>query len=152
RTAFVDTARGAREAVGAPLRPDLPGDDVPRLKSRIDACLEGKGGETARRGRSAELGQADLSLSAAGRYKLLLAPARDYGLPREAAVETVEKWRTGKEPVRALRRELEPPAVRLLREFVGVPQGVKFVVDLRAELLALGRSDAAAKALSEDLR
>ena len=29
------------------------------------------------------------------------------------------------------------PAVRLLREFVGVPQGVKFVVDLRAELLAL---------------
>ena len=46
RTAFVDTARGAREAVGAPLRPDLPDDDVPRLKSRIDACLEGKGGET----------------------------------------------------------------------------------------------------------
>jgi hypothetical protein len=42
--------------------------------------------------------------------------------------------------------------VRLLREFVGVPQGVKFVVDLRAELLALGKSDAAARALSEDLR
>ena len=42
--------------------------------------------------------------------------------------------------------------MRLLREFVGVPQGVKFVVDLRAELLTLGRSDAAAKALSEDLR
>ena len=34
RTAFVDTARGAREAVGAPLRPDLPDDDIPRLKSR----------------------------------------------------------------------------------------------------------------------
>ena len=49
-------------------------------------------------------------------------------------------------------RALEPPAVRLLREFVGVPQGVKFVVDLRAELLALGKSDAAARALSEDLR
>jgi len=42
--------------------------------------------------------------------------------------------------------------VRLLREFVGVPQGVKFVVDLRAELLALGRSDAPARTLSEDLR
>jgi len=42
--------------------------------------------------------------------------------------------------------------VRLLREFVGVPQGVKFVVDLRAELLVLGRSDAAARTLSEDLR
>ena len=42
--------------------------------------------------------------------------------------------------------------MRLLREFVGVPQGVKFVVDLRAELLALGQTDAAARTLSEDLR
>ena len=52
KAAFIETARGAREVVGAPLRPDLPDDDVPRLKSRIDACLEGKGGETARRGRN----------------------------------------------------------------------------------------------------
>jgi malonyl-CoA decarboxylase len=42
--------------------------------------------------------------------------------------------------------------VRLLREFVGVPQGVKFVVDLRAELLTLGKSDAACRTLSDDLR
>ena len=31
RTAFIDTARGAREAVGAPIRPDLPDDGVPRF-------------------------------------------------------------------------------------------------------------------------
>ena len=43
RTAFVETARGAREVVGAPLRPDLPDDDIPRLKSRIAACLAGQG-------------------------------------------------------------------------------------------------------------
>ena len=152
RNAFVETARGAREVVGAPLRPDLPDDDIPRLKSRIDACLEGKGGETARRARAAELGQAYLSLSPAGRKKFLLTLAHDYGLPREAAMAVVERWRTSKEPPRALVRALEPPAVRLLREFVGVPQGVKFVVDLRAELLALGKSDAAARMLSEDLR
>ncbi len=59
---------------GRRCRPDLPDDDIPRLKSRIDACLEGKGGETARRGRAAELGQAYLSLSAAGRKKFLLTP------------------------------------------------------------------------------
>ena len=152
RTAFVETARGAREVVGAPLRPDLPDDDIPRLKSRIDACLAGKGGETARRGRAAELGQAYLSLTPAGRKKFLLTLAHDYGLPREAAMATVERWRTSKEPPRALRKALEPPAVRLLHEFVGVPQGVKFVVDLRAELLVLGRTDAAARMLSEDLR
>jgi malonyl-CoA decarboxylase len=152
RSAFVDTARGAREAVGAPLRPDLPDDDLPRLRSRIDACLEGKGGETARRGRAAELGQAYLSLSPAGRRKFLLVLARDYGLARDAALERVERWRASKEPPRSLARALEAPAVRLLREFVGVPQGVKFVVDLRAELLTLGKSEPAARTLSEDLR
>ena len=152
RNAFIETARGAREVVGAPLRPDLPDDDLPRLKNRIDACLEGKGGETARRARAAELGQAYLSLSPTGRRKFLLTLAHDYGLTREAALGEVERWRLTKEPPRALARWLESPAVRLLREFVGVPQGVKFVVDLRAELLALGKSDAAARALSEDLR
>jgi len=152
RTAFIDTARGAREVVGASLRADLPDDDIPRLKSRIDACLAGKGGETARRGRAAELGEAYLSLSPAGRKKFLLTLAHDYGLPREAAMAAVERWRTSKESPRQLRKALEAPAVRLLHEFVGVPQGVKFVVDLRAELMALGKSDAAARRLAEDLR
>jgi malonyl-CoA decarboxylase len=152
RKTFIETARGAREVVGAPLRPDLPDDDIPRLRSRIDACLEGKGGEIARRGRAAELGQAYLSLSAAGRKKFLLTLAQDYGLAREAAMAVVERWRESKEPPRSLARALEAPAVRLLREFVGVPQGVKFVVDLRAELLALGKTDASARMLSEDLR
>src|SRR5918994_1652551 len=86
RNAFVETARGAREAIGSPLRPDLPDDDIPRLHSRIDACLEGRGGETARRARAAELGQAYLSLTPAGRKKFLLPLAHDYGLAREAAV------------------------------------------------------------------
>ena len=75
RTAFVETARGAREVVGAPLRPDLPDDDIPRLKSRIDACLAGKGGETARRGRAAALGQGDHSQTPAGRHNVLLTHA-----------------------------------------------------------------------------
>ncbi len=152
RATFRETARGAREVVGAPLRPDLPDDDMPRLKNRIDACLAGAGGETARRARAAELGQTYLTLSAGGRKKFLLMLACDYGLSREAALAAVELWRTSKAPPRALSKALEPPAVRLLSEFLGLPQGVKFVVDLRAELLALGRSDSAARALSDDLR
>src|SRR5438552_18202192 len=112
RHAFIETARGAREAVGTPLRPDLPDDDLPRLRSRIEACLEGKGGEIARRARAAELGQAYLSLSPAGRRRFLLTLAHDYGLPRDAAVAAVERWRSGQAPPRALIRSLEPPAVR----------------------------------------
>jgi malonyl-CoA decarboxylase len=152
RNAFIETARGAREVVGAPLRPDLPDDDIPRLRNRIDACLEGKGGDTAKRARAAELGEVYLSLSPAGRKKFLLTLAHEYGFSREDAMAEIERWRGTKAPPRELARSLEPPAVRLLREFVGVPEGVKFVVDLRAELMALGKSDAAARALSDDLR
>ena len=152
RKAFRETAAGALEVVGAALRADLPDDDLPRLKTRIDACLTGKGGETARRGRAAELGQTYLSLSEGGKRKFLLTLAQDYGLSRESALEKVRQWQGSNEPPRALRRALEAPAVRLLHEFVGVPQGVKFVVDLRAELLALGGDDAAARTLGEDLR
>src|SRR5262249_24088461 len=152
RKALTETARGAREVGGAPLRPDLPDEDIPRLKSRIDAALEGKGGETARRARAAELGQTYLSLSAAGRKRFLLTLASDYGLPREAAMAVVDRWRASEEAPRALARALEAPAGRLLREVWGVPRGVKFVVDRRAELLTLGKTDAAARALSDDLR
>ena len=152
RATFRETARGAREVVGAPLRPDLPDDDLPRLRNRIDACLAGAGGETAQRARAAELGQTYLTLSAAGRKKFLTTLARDYGLTREAALAAVELWRASKLAPRALRKALEPPAVKLLSEFLGLPQGGKFVVDLRAELLVLGRSDPAARALSDDLR
>jgi malonyl-CoA decarboxylase len=152
RNAFIETARGAREVVGAPLRPDLPDDDIPRLRNRIDVCLEGKGGDTAKRARAAELGEVYLSLSPAGRKKFLLTLANEYGFSREDAMAEIERWRGTKAPPRELARSLEPPAVRLLREFVGVPEGVKFVVDLRAELMALGKTDAAARALSDDLR
>ena len=40
---------------------------------------------------------------------------------------------------RALRAALEPPRVTLLRQFNALPEGVKFLVDRRAELLELGR-------------
>ena len=41
-----------------------------------------------------------------------------------------------------LRRALEPPRVRLLTQFTTIPNGVKFLVDLRAELLALRNESA----------
>ncbi len=155
---FRDVATGAREAVGAPLRPDLPEDDLPRLKARIEACLSGPGGETAARARAAELGSAYLSLSQEGRRRFLLILARAYGLDREALAATVTRWQEAaddKARARAeaeLRVALEAPATRLLALFNGLPEGVKFIVDLRAELLKLGRSDPAVARLADDLR
>jgi malonyl-CoA decarboxylase len=51
-----------------------------------------------------------------------------------------------------LRRALEPPRMRLLTQFTAIPDGVKFVVDLRAELLARMAGEPMLKALEADCR
>src|SRR3974377_2601045 len=53
---------------------------------------------------------------------------------------------------RALRAALEPPRIPLLRQFNALPDGVKFLVDRRAELLDLGVGDPLLKSLEDDLK
>ncbi len=156
--AFRDATTGAREVVGAPLRPDLPDDDLPRLRRQIDACLDGPGGETAARARAAELGRTYLGLTAEGRRKLLTILAREHGPDSEAISSAIGRWQEAADDRNkaaaeaGLRVALESPAAQLLARFTSLPEGVKFVVDLRAELLRMGRQDPAIARLSEDLR
>jgi malonyl-CoA decarboxylase len=51
-----------------------------------------------------------------------------------------------------LRHVLEPPRLRLLTQFTTIPDGHKFLVDLRAMLLRSRRSDKLLAALESDLR
>jgi len=51
-----------------------------------------------------------------------------------------------------LRRVLEPPRLRLLTQFSSIPEGPKFLVDLRGELMKHTRSDPMLTALDADLR
>ncbi|WP_237217832.1 malonyl-CoA decarboxylase domain-containing protein, partial [Falsiroseomonas oryziterrae] len=51
-----------------------------------------------------------------------------------------------------LRRALEPPRTRLVTQFAAIPDGVKFVVDLRADLLAGMADDPMLEALEADLK
>src|SRR3546814_2496426 len=51
-----------------------------------------------------------------------------------------------------LRRTLQPPRLRLLTQFNALPEGVKFLVDLRADLLALRGDDPYLQGLDNDLR
>ncbi len=51
-----------------------------------------------------------------------------------------------------MRRALEPPRLRLLTQFSTIPDGVKFLVDLRAFLMDRLRDDPQLAALESDLR
>ena len=47
---------------------------------------------------------------------------------------------------------MESPRLRLLTQFNALPEGVKFLVDMRAELLPLIKGDPAMQALEADLK
>jgi len=158
RTRWREIAASARGAVGAPPRTHLPKEDAERLKEQIEACLESRGGEVSARARAAQLGRTYLALDPQGRRNFLLMLARDFDVDREAVMDAMATFQAAADPVarghaeRALRRALEPPRLRLLTQFNALPEGVKFLVDLRAELMEMARGEPLLQALEDDLK
>jgi malonyl-CoA decarboxylase len=137
--------------------PDLPDGDRARVVAQMRACLAAKGGEVSARARAAALGRAYLSLSAVGRGRFLRILADEFGPDRAqvdgalaALASASEDKRAGAEA--ALRAALEPPRVRLLTQFNALPEGVKFLVDMRAELMGLAAKDPALAPVEADLK
>src|SRR3546814_6950637 len=99
-----------------------------------------------------------LALNATGRHRFLSLLAEEFGPDREqvaAAVEALgkadgEEARRGAE--RGLRKALEPRWRRLLTRFNACPEGVKSLVDLRAELLSMAKDSVEQSDLNSDLR
>ena len=143
---------------GGALRPDLPDDDAAHLRERMLECLEGKGGEVSARARAADLGRAYLTLDATGRSRFLKILAHEFVTDRAAvdgAIAAVGEAADGEARASAearLRRALVPPRRRLLTQFNGLPEGVKFLVDLRADLLQILHTDSALAGLDADLK
>ncbi len=132
-------------------------DEDQGIASQMRACLDARGGEVSARNRAAKLAQAYLGLDAAGRQGFLRDLA-SFDSDAEAvarAYEAVQSAADAAERATAkvkLRRALEPPRVRLLTQFTTIPDGMKFLVDLRATLLTLTRGDPYLAALEHDMR
>jgi malonyl-CoA decarboxylase len=127
------------------------------IAAQMRACLDGRGGEVSARNRAAKLAQAYLALDEDGRTAFLHTLATLDSDP--AAVATAyDRLTAADDPAEratataALRRALEPPRVRLLTQFTTIPDGMKFVVDLRATLLARVKGDPYLAAMDSDLR
>ncbi len=139
------------------IAPGLSDVDVKRLRRQIDACLERRGGEVSARARAAELGELYLTLNEAGRRRFLIVLARDYDIdPKEVdrAVQARSAAQTPEAKRRAesdLRSALVPPRIRLLSQFNGLSQGVKFLVDMRAELMSLAEERPYLETLDQDV-
>jgi malonyl-CoA decarboxylase len=158
RSAWREIAGSARGALTGTPRPDLSADDASRLHQQMLRCLDGRGGGVTARARAADLGRTYLSLEPPGRERFLQLLAREFDVDHdeikrrcEALIEATElDERTAGE--RGLRAALEPLRITLLRQFNALPDGVKFLVDRRAELLDLGARDPLLKGLEDDLK
>ena len=132
-------------------------DEDQSIAGQMRACLNARGGEVSARNRAAKLAQAYLGLNAAGRTGFLrdLASFDSDPAAVAGAFEAVQAATDPAERATAkvkLRRALEPPRVRLLTQFTTIPDGMKFLVDLRATLLELMNGDPHLAALDHDLR
>jgi malonyl-CoA decarboxylase len=124
------------------LAPMLPESDLERLRAQMQSCLDARGGEVSARARAAALGRAYASLTAEGRLRFLGLLAGGFGPDRAGVDAALAQLARADGEGRAaaeieLRRALEPPRLRLLTQFNALPEGVKFLVDMRAELMRL---------------
>ncbi|HKT20953.1 MAG TPA: malonyl-CoA decarboxylase [Stellaceae bacterium] len=154
RARWRELAGAARSAAPAILTDDA----ADRLREQMQECLDAKGGEVSARARAAGLGQSYLALSTPGRERFLRILATDFDIDHEAVDAACQRLAHARgedekrRVERALRQALEPPRLRLLTQFNALPSGVKFLVDMRAELIKLAHHDEALSALDHDLR
>ena len=142
----------------ASLHPDLPEKDSERLLKQMHACLETRGGEVSARARAAALGRAYLALNKSGKMKYLRVLAENFGVDHKAVDDNIDALQQTKDPVsrsiaeQNLRRTLEAPRLKLLTQFNALPEGVKFLVDMRADLLEAIEFDKSLRGLEHDLK
>ena len=127
------------------LSPYLHADEIEPLKVKVTACLEGKGGEVSARARAAELGSAYLGMNDEGRYKFLQLLTTDFDIDHDKIRQTAEALFTDLTTERRIEVEeqlrdcLTPPYQTLLTQFNALPQGIKFLVDLRFDVMRLSK-------------
>ena len=158
RNAWREIAESARGVLAGAPRSETSADDADQLRRQMLSCLDGRGGEVTARARAADLGRTYLSLDGDGRERFLRLLAGEFDVDRHeidrcchALIDASEaEQRSAAE--RALRAALEPPRITLLRQFNALPEGVKFLVDRRAELIDLRQHEPLLAGLEEDLK
>ena len=124
----------------------VAGEPDEPLESQMRACLHGRGGEVSARNRAAKLAQTYQGLDEAGR-KHFLRTLASFDSDADAVTHAYDDVQKAIDPAdRAvataeLRQALEPPRLKLLTQFTSIPDGRKFLVDLRAFLLKIRKDD-----------
>lgn len=124
--------------------PALSDKDIEHLRQLIRNCLNAPGGEFAARAQAAHLGHAYMTLNQQGRMRFLRLLATDFDADTKAIQQAIHAYNkaTPADNLAKLRHKLSKalvaPRVQLLTLFNALPEGIKFLVDMRGELLEMG--------------
>lgn len=129
-----------------------------RVRLQLHECAQGLGGEVSTRQRAARLAKTYLGLDEAGQHAFLRLIALEFGpdpvrvaeahAAYQAAVGSDDQW----DAEAALRTAMRSSRLRILTQFAAIEQGVKFLVDLRADLLRFQARDPVLGALDRELQ
>ena len=130
-----------RSLVGAGDTARIRPKQLDEWRRQLAECAEARGGEVSARTRAAALAHTYLDLDDKGRHAFLRLISLEFGpspgvvaAAHEAyqrVVGAAQQW----DAEARLRAALRSARIRILTQFNAIPQGVKFLVDLRADLL-----------------
>ena len=158
KSGWQSIADASYDASVASDRPSLPEGDQGRIRQQMLDCLESKGGEVSARSRAAALGHVYLALDITGKERFLKLLAKEFDVDPaqiDQAVDALRNIKQGGARVKEeqnLRNSLVAPRVKLLTQFNALPDGVKFLVDMRSDLLPLARKYPELRGLDNDMR
>ncbi len=156
-TGLLDRAIRRITTVWRDMASSVSGDTNETLETQMRACLAGRGGEISARNRAAKLAEAYQAADEPGRMEFLRTLA-SFDSDPDAVADAFTKVQTAEDPAErasakaALRRALEPPRLKLLTQFTSIPDGRKFLVDMRGLLINVRGTDKLLTALDGDLR
>jgi malonyl-CoA decarboxylase len=156
RRRFDRMVRTFRRRRGLSVAPELPPSDAQRVEKSIDELLV-QPETNAQRAVAGRLVEVYRGLDDAGRSNFLELLATSFGTGAEAVDRASAQLRTATSKVerlnaeRALRRAITPRYAALLHVMTGLPEGVEFLVELRADLLAEGDRRATLGLLEDEL-
>lgn len=156
--AWHDIREGARSVIGGEIRASLPKEDVDHLHKHMQLCLDSPGGEVTARARTAELGGIYLGLNEIGRSRFFKVLANDFDVDHDRLARLATAYLGASSESDKAKKELElrqslvTPRSVILRQFTALPDGFKFLVNMRADLLPMIGSDIKLKGLEYDLK
>ncbi|MFL3877189.1 malonyl-CoA decarboxylase [Wolbachia endosymbiont of Trichogramma kaykai] len=153
-----EVADAVRSWVGN-ISPDLSSSrDVDSLVLKMNECLNPKGDEVSARKNTVSLGNLYLSLSEAGQMKFLQTLAEKFNPDKKKIDEEIKVYKKNQDSESSYKFEqdlikvLESPRSKILKQFISLPEGLKFIVDMRSDVLKLKNQYKSLSPLENELK